>query len=73
MKQLDDLAAVDGVVDRLPGFEAGERRLAGVEEHVHGAEQESGVDPGRVPDGERAVRQAVIADIDEIRAASRHC
>ena len=33
-EQLDDPGAVDGVVDGLPGLEAGERRLAGVEEQV---------------------------------------
>ena len=58
-EELDDPGAVDGVVEGLPGLEAGEWRLPGVEEQERGDELEAGVDPGRVPDGERAVRLAV--------------
>ena len=71
-EKLDDPGAVDGVVEGLPGLEAGEWRLPGVEEQEIGAKLEAGVDPGRVPDLERAGRLAVFAEIDEIRPAGRH-
>ena len=39
-----DPGTVDGVVDRLPGLEAGERRLACVEKQRGGEEPLAGVD-----------------------------
>jgi hypothetical protein len=68
----DAVTAVDGVVEGLPCLQAGEWRPASVEEQEIGAKLEAGVDPGRVPDGERAGRLPVIADVDEIRPPGRH-
>src|SRR6185437_4904255 len=51
--ELEDPAAVDGVVDGLPGLEAGERRLAGVQEQKFSPQLQAGVHAGRVPGRER--------------------
>jgi F420-dependent oxidoreductase-like protein len=50
--ELQGPLAIDGVADGLPRLDVRERRLAGVEREIIGAHFETGVDPGRVPDGE---------------------
>jgi hypothetical protein len=66
VEELKDPVAVDGVIDCLPGLDAGERWLAGVEENIVSAQLEAEVDMSRVPDGEGLV---VLVEYGEIGPA----
>ena len=57
--ELEDPGAVDGVADGLPGLEAGERRLSGVEEQKFSRQLQAGVHAGRVTGRERLTVAAV--------------